>query len=311
MEFPFVNSTAKNSTTITSSDEDIAILIPYITVLVLISLIGVSGNVSVIGAILTNKKLRKLSNTLIVNLAVTDLLVTGVAVPFAIVGVVNRAFLYRHKVLCNALGSLSVTCCCCSIWTIAAISVDRYIHICHPKTARLLCTKKTAPLMLVCTWLLGFTLDVPNFLGWGAHGFDELSLNCLYHIIRYEYTIYIGALGCIIPMLIITVCYTRIYRRVQMSNRRLRGHKHAVNDQEMQTLKAVLTILVVFMVMWTPYLLYSLFGHYYGTWPRWLLMTTNVLGISNSSLNCLIYGLMHKQFREGYMMFFRKVFFPK
>ena len=283
----------------------------YITVLVLISFVGVVGNLLVIGAILINIRLRKLSSALIVNLAISDLLVTGIAVPFAIVGVVNREFLYRHTALCDALGSLSVTACCCSIWTIAAISVDRYVHICHPKTAIRLCSRQQAPFLLAGTWTLGFAVDMPNFLGWGAHRFDAIGLNCSYHILRFEYTIYICTLGAIVPMLIIANCYIRIYRAVKKSNRRLKGHKHGLYDtrcQEMQTFKAICTILVVFSITWTPYLLYSLFGQFYGTWPRWLLMTSNALGISNSSLNCLIYGLMNKQFRDGYVMCLRKFF---
>ena len=294
----------------TTMDEDLtgitAYLILYVALMTIVSYIGVPGNILILVAVLTNKNLRRLSNVLIVNLAVADLLITGLNVPFAIVGVLHPEFLYKVPRFCIAIGAISVTTCGCSIWTLMAISLDRYLHICHPNFPSLL-TRRTVPVIMACPWLIGFALDLPNFLTWGMHGYELSSRRCTYETKTYAYNIYLYIVGAVIPTLIVPSCYLRIYHSVRRSNRSLQTAKHGgAQNQDVRLLKTVFTIWVLGTLMWNPHGAYILSGKFY-RWPHWAVMISVALAYSNSCINCIIYGIVHKNFRQSFVQIFRKI----
>ena len=294
----------------TTMDEDptgiTGYLILYVTLMGIVSCIGVPGNILILVAVLTNKNLRRLSNVLIVNLAVADLLITSINVPFAIVGALHPNVLFKFPSLCTAIGAISVTTCGCSIWTIMSISLDRYLHICHPNFPSLL-TRRTVPVIMACPWLIGFALDLPNFLTWGSHGYELSSRRCTYETNTYAYNIYLYVVGAVIPTLIVPYCYLRIYLSVRRSNRSLQSAKHGgAQNQDVRLLKTVFTIWVLFTLMWNPHGVYILLGEFY-IWPYWLVMISVALAYTNSCINCIIYGIVHKNFRQSFVQIFRKI----
>ncbi len=63
-------------------------VVPYITILGVAAVMGTLGNILVIGAIalMTHKQCHEASNIFMVNLAISDILVTAFIDPFSIVG---------------------------------------------------------------------------------------------------------------------------------------------------------------------------------------------------------------------------------
>ena len=60
--------------------------IPYLAVVIVALSLGVAGNLLIIFAICSNRKLHTTGNVFMVNLALADLCVTGVADPMCILG---------------------------------------------------------------------------------------------------------------------------------------------------------------------------------------------------------------------------------
>ena len=63
--------------------------IPYIGFTVLALTVGISGNLIIVGCFLISKKLSKVGNEFLFNMALSDLCVTGLAEPMCILGKFN------------------------------------------------------------------------------------------------------------------------------------------------------------------------------------------------------------------------------
>ncbi|XP_072038501.1 melatonin receptor type 1A-like [Amphiura filiformis] len=287
----------------------------YITWLILMALIGTAGNLLIILSLVADEKLRTISNVFVVNLAFADIFVTTIIDPFSVLAVFNEGeFFYRHPGLCIFAGAFVVTCCACSIWTIVAISVERYIHICHRPLYPRVFNHRTAPVILICLWIIAFFIALPYFevFGWGIYGYFPKGriCTCIFNV-SYFYSWYLIGFELILPMIIIPFCYIQIFRVIRKSSGRLsrRGSISANkrNKSDMRILKMFATLLAVFMIMWAPYTVNVLFDTD-ASWPDLFFMTAVAFCLSNSSINFIIYGIMNVNFRKAYMMILKKLF---
>lgn len=93
--------------------------------LAIITAVTVMGNTLVVIAVCVVKKLRQPSNYLLVSLAVADLSVAIVVMPFVIVTDLTGGKWLFGDTFCNIFIGMDVMCCTASIMTLCVISVDR------------------------------------------------------------------------------------------------------------------------------------------------------------------------------------------
>ncbi len=291
--------------------------IPYIIFLVVMTSMGTFGNILIMVSVALDRKLQVLGNVFIVNLAIADLLVTAVTMPFIVVGLFNDAeFFDTFPEMCVFMGVLVVISCACSIWSIAAISVERYIHICHVARYPKLFNRRSVPLLVISLWLIALVVTVPYFdfpNSLGTYGYRYGARQCTWNYKgSYFRSYFLIGLGLVVPMIIIPYCYVNIYIFVKKSTHRLLMHRRKSpaalmwKNTDLTIVKTVGAIWVTFVVMWTPYTANILFN-VYDTWPDWFLKTGTALGVSNSSINVIIYGIMNKNFRRSYSVVYHKL----
>ncbi len=284
------------------------------------SLMVTFGNILIILSVTLNKKLQVISNVFIVNLAIADLSVTTVIEPFIAIGLFDDVkFFEKFPIVCIFLGFLIVVSCGCSIWSIVAISVERYFHICHSNLFGNIITLKWIPLIVMCPWIIAVVIAVPylEYFHWGIYEYLFVERVCSWtYEENYFYTFYLMGLGLFVPMIIIPYCYFQIYLFVKKSKQRMSKHRPAGTNStkwkepDTQILITVAVIWVCFTVMWAPYGIYRLFI-IYDNFPEWYPQTATVLCLGNSSINFIIYGIMNKNFRRSYSMIYYKVIFGK
>ena len=110
-------------------------------------------NILIIVAILTERRICKISNYFYVSLAVADTLVAVGVMTFAVANDILGYWIFEPT-YCNIWISSDVMCSTASILNLCAISLDRYIHIRNPYTYDRLMSPCRTLLSIACLWML-------------------------------------------------------------------------------------------------------------------------------------------------------------
>ncbi|CAH1783375.1 unnamed protein product [Owenia fusiformis] len=174
----------------------------------LIILATIFGNILVIIAVCTEPKLRKVGNSFIVSLAVSDLLVGLVVTPLAIVAQIMKRW-NLGVILCDLWVSMDVICCTASIVNLCVISFDRYNAITRPLEYAWKRTARRAGVMIFVAWMYSVIIAVPPLFGWREPRETPIDL-C---IISQDkgYTIYSTFGAFYIPFVVMIVLYGKVF----------------------------------------------------------------------------------------------------
>ena len=164
------------------------------------------GNALVCTAVAIVRKLRTPSNLLIVSLAVSDLLVAALVMPFATTYEVMGRWVLGQAV-CDMWTSLDVMLCTASILNLCMISIDRYFVITRPFQYAMKRSPMRMTLMIVLAWILSALISIPPLFGWKAVATDNKCV--LSQAIGYQFYATIGAFY--LPLAVMIVIYYRIY----------------------------------------------------------------------------------------------------
>ncbi|XP_078363665.1 melanocyte-stimulating hormone receptor-like [Oculina patagonica] len=238
-------------------------------------LISVIGNTLVLAAILRTPSLRLPTITLLCCLAVSDLLVGLVVQPLYIA---NR--LTANSSLHQALAIIAFAACAVSLWTMTAISVDRFLalhyHMLYPN----LMTTHRAIYTSVSLWLVAFLLSFLTF--WSRNAFNFAS-----------------SFSIVICLFISNVCYIRIYRVVRRHQLQIHVQQQAVesnaelSNQDMPRLtksaKNTFIYYIVMILSYTPlFTSMSILAMSPNRWTNvWNFADT--VAFMNSSINPFLY----------------------
>ncbi|KAF3836543.1 hypothetical protein F7725_029101 [Dissostichus mawsoni] len=131
----------------------------------------VFGNVLVCMAVVRERSLQTTTNYLVVSLAVADLLVASLVMPWAVyLEVVGGAWLFS-RLYCNVFVTLDVMMCTASILNLCAISIDRYTAVVMPVLYNITYrSKKRVSVMIGTVWVLAFTVSCPLLFGFNTTG---------------------------------------------------------------------------------------------------------------------------------------------
>ncbi|POI23135.1 hypothetical protein CIB84_013117 [Bambusicola thoracicus] len=147
------------------------------TCVLVIGSIGIIGNLLVLYAFYSNKKLRTPQNFFIMNLAVSDFLMSASQAPICFINSLHREWILGDigcdlYAFCGALFGIT------SMMTLLAISVDRYLVITKPLRSIQWTSKKRTMQIIAAVWLYSLGWSVAPLLGWSMlsdHSFFQHS----------------------------------------------------------------------------------------------------------------------------------------
>ncbi|CAJ1067469.1 -hydroxytryptamine receptor 1D [Xyrichtys novacula] len=194
--------------------------------LVLMCLGAVTGNILVIVIVAATKTFHSVASVLIMNLAVSDLLVGVGVMPFVALSILNRGWV-DFSGLCLYVGYTSSVYCTASVLTLAAIALDRYHSImdCLRYSSR--CTPWRTCAVVMWIWLQALLTSCPPLLGWSSISYVAPMYSCA---VKWSsspgYTAFMAALSYLIPAGVILFCYVNIVKVARNHARRI----HSLED---------------------------------------------------------------------------------
>lgn len=218
----FMNGTLSNF----SQDEprDLASTAALSSILSLLILFTIIGNISVIIAITREKNLQTKGNCLVLSLAVADLLVACLVMPLGAVYEVHREW-NLGKELCDIWTSCDVLCCTASILHLVAIAVDRYWAVTDIDYMRQRQSWHVG-LTIMVVWLVALTVSVAPLIGWKDDQHEERVLTEKRCLISQDpgYQLFATCATFYVPLIVILILYWRIFRVAQKRIRRKPGN---------------------------------------------------------------------------------------
>ncbi|XP_035382343.1 D(3) dopamine receptor [Electrophorus electricus] len=200
-----------------ASDLHKGLLNYYAMLYSLLILAIVFGNVLVCLAVVRERSLQTTTNYLVVSLAVSDLLVASLVMPWAVyLEVVGGAWLFS-RLYCNIFVTLDVMMCTASILNLCAISIDRYTAVVMPvlyNTTQ--SSRKRVSVMIATVWILAFAVSCPLLFGFNT---TDDPLVC--SISNPDFVIYSSVVSFYLPFMVTLLVYIRIYIFLRRRRKRI------------------------------------------------------------------------------------------
>ena len=249
-------------------------------------LLSILGNALVLVAILRTPSIHSPSVIFLCNLAVTDLLVGLVVQPAYIAQQIVRTV----SALQEAVTAMGFAGCGVSLWTMTAITVDRFLalhyHLQYPN----LMTTSRAIYTIITIWCI-ITL---------------FSFSILWSLSIY----YFFATFCItICLLVCLVCFIKIYRIVRRHQLQIHVQQQAVensidtnNHHIRQSTKSAKNIFIYFLAMilcYSPFSIVVIISGFTGVDLKVILTFSFTVVLMNSSINPFLYCWRMTELREA------------
>uniref|UniRef100_A0A8B9HME2 Dopamine receptor D2a n=1 Tax=Astyanax mexicanus TaxID=7994 RepID=A0A8B9HME2_ASTMX len=194
----------------------------YAMLLTLLIFVIVFGNVLVCMAVSREKALQTTTNYLIVSLAVADLLVATLVMPWVVyLEVVGE---WRFSTIhCDIFVTLDVMMCTASILNLCAISIDRYTAVAMPMLYNTrYSSRRRVTVMISVVWILSFAISCPLLFGLNN---TESRDDALCVIANPAFVVYSSIVSFYVPFIITLLVYVQIYvvlrkRRKRVSTKR-------------------------------------------------------------------------------------------
>ncbi|KAM4796485.1 adenosine receptor A2b [Rhinophrynus dorsalis] len=294
----------------------------YIAVEVIIAVLSIAGNVLVCWAVAINSTLKNATNYFLVSLAVADIAVGLLAIPFAITISIGLKTDF-HGCLFFACFVLVLTQS--SIFSLLAVAIDRYLAIKIPLRYKSLVTGKRARAIIAVFWILSFGIGLTPLMGWnrfeencpartGSSG-RNCTVPCLFEkVVTMSYMVYFNFFGCVLlPLLIMLGIYIKIFMVARMQLRQIElkcvssDNSRTTLQKEVNAAKSLAIIVGLFAFCWLPIHILNcitLFEpNFQNTKPEWVMYMAIILSHANSVVNPIIYAYKIRDFRYT----FRKI----
>ncbi|KAH8251379.1 hypothetical protein KR032_010244 [Drosophila birchii] len=280
-----------------------------ITVYSILFVISTIGNCTVL-YLLTKRRLRGplRIDIMLMHLAIADLMVTFLLMPMEIVWAWTVQWL-ANDLMCRLMSFFRVFGLYLSSNVMICISLDRYYAILKPLQR----SYNRGRVMLACAWLGSVVCSIPQafLFHLEEHPVVKGYFQCvIFHSFKSEFDdkLYQIASMCgmyAFPLIVFIYCYGAIYLEIYRKSQRVlkdviaerfrRSNDDVLSRAKKRTLKMTISIVIVFIVCWTPY--YTICIWYWLDKPSVVEVNPLVrkalliFASTNSCMNPLVYGL--------------------
>ncbi|OWF45539.1 pinopsin-like [Mizuhopecten yessoensis] len=307
----------------------------YLCIGIYQTLMGLSSilcNGFVIIVLLKGKpKYNVMHNILLLNMAITDLLISVIAYPLSASSSLNGSWVYSDEtcvfygfwVFCLAMGNMN---------TLAVIAICRYIVAVRPEYNYLL-TKKNAKYFLLVIWTYAILWTGPPLVGWSTYTFEAYRTSCTINwggrsLSDKTYNVTITFTCYLCHLIICCFCYYHVLKKYVTANNSNIGitlRSSSVkqqNTEESFNVEAVVSyhkvttsrkvttmciaMLFSYLFAWTPYTVLSIWVMFVGDVEPWVHVIPTMMAKTSTLSNSIVYGILSSKFRESAKAMFKR-----
>ncbi|XP_002153808.3 melatonin receptor type 1A isoform X1 [Hydra vulgaris] len=267
-----------------------------------IGVISFVTNLIIIFIIYTHRIIRTRSNSLLINLAISDILVVVIGVPIQSTNLLSKNGPVTVGAVCQLHGALVLLTFLVSNFNLVLIAAYRYLLIVKPKVHDFLFSKVNLLFIILITYLTVGVIVLPALLNWGNINYNPFRAHCM---VVWEYSIsyllFLQFFAFNIPLGIIGFCYYKIITCTINSRKRL--HNTVDNKVKFQEQRLTCMLLVVVGCFFTCFMPYAILLYYEGAFKKRaseiFSFCAMVFAYFNSTLDFFIYSIMNAKFRRA------------
>ena len=277
----------------------------------------ICGNSLVVYCLLTIKRMRTITGLFLMNLAATDLGVGLISIPITLVSA-NIPGLVQQQWFCDINGMSMVIFLLASLLTLTTLSIQKYLTVGYQMQSRF--TKKIAWRAIGGVWLVASVFALGPVVGWSYYATSRDGHQCgpfAWTLSGRLYSAFIFVIGIVIPITAMSFCYTRLYLNIcDHSNRMKVGAVVSRSDlanrratlRESRMIHTLIIMGFAFITCWSPSAILVILEFAKVEEPLEFEVFALIFAYANSTVNPLIYGLRHEDFRRGFKGILEKLF---
>ena len=276
---------------------------------ILVCLASTLGNLLVVYVINKDTRLKNVTNMFIRNLALTDISMATLHMPFWVVSIYTGTWNFSET-WCEVSASIQFTLDTASIFNMGLIALNRYIRVVKPALySKLFASKRTAQFYCVLVWLVAMLLATPPLYGWGKMAYHSKFFVCTFNWqVKYISYAILTAGGVVNGVTTaIFYFYYKIYQTVKVSTQNMNAHgkENGVitsnfRRTDMKLLKTSFTVVCVFLMTWGPVSIVVIIESAGCLIPKEVYTVVIYLMFSSCLVNPIIYGIMNPQFKLAF-----------
>lgn len=283
--------------------------------LLIIMITCLAGNVVICYVVFRNRRMWTEMNMFLVNLAIGDIAMALLSMTTPVKTAITRQWTYPPAgYVCQLNAFCSSVLIFNTILTHTAISVDRFFAVVKPM--KKIMTRKKAFSSILGIWLLSVAVSLGPILGWGRNDYNASTLQCGFGFpknrIDVLYMIFLAVIAFLVPIIIMSYAYIRIYLVVRHHTRRMSSSTFGNNPEDFakKQQRIVLTFflaLIAFIVCWMPFFVFIAIAVSISSrdeLPHGLGLAAYWCGFLNCSINPYLIGLRSERFHETFTYVF-------
>ncbi|XP_041853423.1 histamine H2 receptor [Melanotaenia boesemani] len=213
--------------------------------------------------------------------------------------------------LCHVVAFCNATVYSTCMYTLASISLERYIAVFYPLQYSTLMTRKRTLLLIAFAWCF------PPFLLWPISvpdGIIEVHFSTASLVCNPSYSTNVAyslSLTCLIFFpcsIVMTYANLRVWCAAKRQTLKLRKYGFARGSRHTVASRVLVPVMAAYYTCWTPCMAVMIYNAVSGSSiPEWVEFVVVWLPTSNGFLNCIFYFWINRNFRRKFHLVLQRL----